>query len=255
MNNKMKLFLVVVTAVSLLLLAGCGGGGNDNEKLTVGVDSMFVPFEFEQDGEMVGFDIDILAELSERIGFDYEIQTMEFRGLIPALTSNSIDMALAGITITEERKESIDFSIPYYDAGLLIMVRADNDDINGIEDLEGRKVATRTGTSSLDYLMSLDFINEDDVIAFDNMDAAYFELLTEGVDATLWDSPAQQYYAQTEGEGQVKIVGELLEGQQYGIGLPEGSELKADVDAALEEMMADGTYDELYVKWFGEMPQ
>ncbi|EEG79017.1 glutamine ABC transporter substrate-binding protein [Dethiobacter alkaliphilus] len=252
MKTKWKLFLIVLT-VSMLVLAGCGGG--DSEQLTIGVDTMFVPFEFEQDGEMVGFDIDILEELSERMGFEYEIQTMEFRGLIPALTSNSIDMAFAGMTITEERQETIDFSIPYYDAGLLIMVLEDNDDINGIEDLAGRRVATRTGTSSYDYLMSLDFINENDVIAFDNMDAAYFELLTEGVDATLWDSPAQQYYVQTEGEGQVKLVGELLEGQQYGIGLPKGSELKEDVDAALEAMMEDGTYEELYVKWFGEMPQ
>ena len=254
MNKKFQFVLVVLTVVSLLFLAGCGGNDNDIETLTVGVDTMFVPFEFEEDGEMVGFDIDILKELSERIGFEYDLQTMEFRGLIPALTSDSIDMALAGITITDERLETVDFSIPYYDAGLLIMVRADNTDINGIEDLAGKKVATRTGTSSLDYLMSLDFIDEDDIVAFDNMDASYFELLTEGVEATLWDSPAQQYYVQTEGEGQVKIVGQLLEGQQYGIGLPKGSEMKEKVDAALQDMMDDGTYDELYVKWFGEMP-
>ncbi len=254
MSKKMKLLLVVVMAFSLVLIGvGCGGG--EDEELIIAVDTMFVPFSYEEGGEMVGFDVDLLKEITDRLGLSYEIQTMEFAGIIPALISDSVDMGFAGITITEDRKKEVDFSDSYYDSGLLIMVREDNNDIQGVEDLAGKRISTRHATSSYDFLIALDYVDESDIVSLDNMDGAYFELLSGEVDAALWDAPAQQYYYNTEGEGQVKLVGDLLDGQQYGIGFPKGSELRDQVNEVMDDMREDGTYGEIYKTWFGEYPR
>src|SRR5690606_39232853 len=128
------------------------------ETLRVVTDPSFVPFEMmdQETGEMVGFDMEIIAEVAERAGFDYDLNTMDFNGIIPALQTGNVDIAIAGITITEERRQIVDFSDPYYDSGLRILVR-ESDDIAEMPDLEGKKVGTQIGSTSYDYLMkSLD---------------------------------------------------------------------------------------------------
>lgn len=224
------------------------------KKLVVGVDTSFVPFEFrnEETGEYEGFDIDLWKAIAEELGYEYELNPMDFNGLIPALQSNSIDVALAGMTITEERKEKVDFSIPYYDAGLLVLVRADNEDIKSVDDLKGKVVATKTGATSYDFVESLEGIKENK--PFPNIDNAYLELINGGTDAVVHDSPNILYFAKTKGEGKVKPVGDILEGQSYGIAFPKGSGLVDDVNQVLEKFFEDGTYDELYEKWFGQKP-
>ncbi len=124
------------------------------QTLDVATDPSFVPFEMmdQETGEMVGFDMDIIKEISERAGFDYDLRTMDFNGIIPAVQTGNIDIAIAGITITDERAEIVDFSDPYYDSGLKLLVNADDDSIQTVEDLEGKKVGTKVGSTSYDYL-------------------------------------------------------------------------------------------------------
>lgn len=272
--QKSKLFLLI--AAFCLMLVGCGQSGTaepnqptdqnqatapsgeqsggEKKKIVIGTDTNFVPFEFlnEATGEYDGFDIDLVKALAEEIGFAYELKPMDFNGLIPALQTQNIDMAVAGMTITDERSKVIDFSIPYYNAGLLIMVRQEEEAIKGLDDLQGKVIATKQGTSSYDFASKIEGVKE--VIPFPNIDQAYMELEKGSADAVIFDSPNILYYIQTKGKDKVKTVGNLLEGAQFGFGFPKGSELRAEVDEALKKFLGDGTYDALYEKWFGTAP-
>ncbi|MFO7764854.1 MAG: glutamine ABC transporter substrate-binding protein GlnH [Pelovirga sp.] len=244
----MKKSLAFILAAFLMLT-----GTSFAERLNVGTDTAFVPFEFKgQDGEYTGFDIDLWAEIATRIGKEYTLRPMDFNGLIPGLTTGNLDVALAAIFIKAEREKSIDFSHPYFRAGLKVLVSSDNTDIQGPADLEGKVVAVKLGTATVEYVESL---NPERIVKFPNIDQAYLEVVTGGADAAMHDTPNVLYYVAEAGQGRVKAVGPDVKAAQYGIAFPLGSPLRKDVNVALLEMMEDGTYDELYVKWFGEEPE
>lgn len=221
-----------------------------SKQLIVGVDANFRPFEFKNaQGEFTGFDVQLWDAIAKDLGLDYKWQTMDFNGIIPALQSKSIDAAIAGITIKSSREEVVDFSYPYYDAGLVILVKADNDTIKTVADLKGKKVATKLATTSVDYLKDKGL---KDLKLLPNTDNLFMELLAGGVDAVFFDSPPLMYYSQNQGKGKVKVVGPLYEGQSYGIAFPQGSELREDVTRTILKFKEDGTYDKLFTKWFGK---
>ncbi len=149
--------------------------------------------------------------------------------------NQNIDLALAGITITEERKKAIEFSDGYYKSGLLVMVKANNNDIKDVKDLNGKVVAVKGGTGSVDYAKAN--IKTKDLRQFPNIDNAYMELGTGRADAVLHDTPNILYFIKTAGHGQFKAVGESLEAQNYGIAFPKGSdELREKVNGALKTL-------------------
>lgn len=271
-NNKGAILLkrlqklgFLILLLVMIVLTGCGNSekgnepasGNANEKLkiTVGTDTSYVPFEFldEKTGEYAGFDIDLLDAVAKEAGIEYELKPMDFNGIIPALQTKNLDMAIAGITIKDERKEIIDFSRPYYDAGTLILVQEGNNDIKGIDDLKGKTVATKQGTASYEYASQIQGLKN--LVPFPNIDQAYMELEKGSADAVIFDSPNVLYYIKTKGEGKVETAGDLLQGQQFAIAFPKGSELREKIDVALNTVMENGIYAELYKKWFGEEPK
>ncbi|PSL16209.1 amino acid ABC transporter substrate-binding protein (PAAT family) [Marinobacterium halophilum] len=225
------------------------------ETLKVVTDPSFVPFEMmdQATGKMVGFDMDILAEVAKRSGFEYDLNTLDFNGIIPALQSGNVDMALAGITITEAREKIVDFSDPYYDSGLRILVRANNDGVDALPDLEGAKIGTKIGSTSYNFLKD-NLEQDDNVIPYPGSSDMYMALMSGAVDAVFYDAPNVGYFSSTRGQGRTKTVGPLYEGQQYGIALKQGSPWMDEVNAALADMKADGTYKTIYEKWFGTMP-
>lgn len=233
------------------LAAALSLGAAQAQDLVVATDTAFVPFEFKEGDKYTGFDIDMWDAIAQEIGVTYELRPMDFAGIIPALQTGQVDVALAGITIKPERQEVIDFSDGYYDSGLMLMVPADSD-IASFEDLKGKTLAVKTGTSSSDY--AEENFTETELRKFPNIDNAYLELRTGGVDAAMHDTPNVLYYINTAGGGAVKAVGEQMMAHEYGIGLPKGSELTAKVNAALAAMKADGRYDAIYEKWFGTKP-
>jgi glutamine transport system substrate-binding protein len=222
------------------------------EDLIVATDTAFVPFEFKEGDKYVGFDIDMWDAIAKEIGVTYTLQPMDFNGIIPALQTKQIDVALAGITIKPERQKVIDFSDGYYDSGFLLMVPADSP-IKSAEDLKGKILAVKTGTSATDY--AKENFKDTELRQFPNVDNAYLELQTGRVDAAMHDTPNVLYYVNKAGGGKVKAVGEQMMAHQYGIGFPKGSELVAKVNAALANMKKDGRYNEIYKKWFGAEPQ
>lgn len=226
------------------------------ETLKAVTDPSFVPFEMMDPatGEMIGFDMDILAEVAQRAGFEYDLNTMDFSGIIPALQTRNVDIALAGITITEARAKIVNFSDPYYDSGLRILVRANNDKVKTVEDLKGLKVGTKIGSTSYNFLTEK-LGDKSSVTPYPGSSDMYMALMSGAIDAVFYDAPNVGYFASTKGKGRTKTTGPLYEGQQYGIALVNGSPWVEKVNVALAEMKADGTYKTIYEKWFGEMPE
>lgn len=254
MRIKSRLLIASLLVVASFLFTFTNNVSANKERLVVGTDTNYVPFEFldAESGEYIGFDMDLLAAIAEEVGFEYELKPMDFAGIIPALQTENLDLAIAGISMNPVREETIDFSEPYYDAGTAILVRSDEEAIQTADDLKGKVVATKQGTASYEYVTEIKEIKE--VVPFPNIDQAYMELEKGSADAVVFDLPSLLYYINTEAEGRVKLLDDLLEGQTFGIAFPKGSPLKTEVDLALAKLKEDGSYDKLHEKWFGETP-
>lgn len=253
---------ILLSLALILVLAACGSGGDADgaeggeleDTYTVVSDTSFVPFEFMDDGEYVGFDIDLINAIADEAGFEIDMETTNFDGMIPGLQTGQFDVAIAGMGITEDRKESIDFSDPYYESGLAIGVPSDNEDINGIEDLEGKTIATRLGSTSSSYIK--ENIEGAEPNEYEQLDQAYLSVENGSSDAILYDAPNVNYYIQTSDEDNLKVVGDLYQAEEYGIGITKGQEALVEaINDALATLREDGTYDEIYEKWFGETPE
>ncbi len=250
MKNVLKKRWLTVIMVTFLAF---GWGIAQAAELRVGVDTAFVPFEFKgKDGKYTGFDVDLWDGIAKKIGVEYKLVPMDFNGLIPGLTTGNLDVVLAAIFIKSSREKAIDFSHPYFRAGLKVMVPIDNTDIKGPEDLKGKVVAVKTGTATVDYVKTLGVKK---MTQFPNIDQAYLEVATGGADAAMHDTPNVLYYIKTAGKGRVKAVGADVKAAFYGIGFQQGSELRDKVNVALLEMQEDGSYDKIYIKWFGSAPE
>ncbi|WP_067725946.1 glutamine ABC transporter substrate-binding protein [Oceanobacillus damuensis] len=256
-NRNWKLQVSLLSFMLILILAACGtnneatGSEELADTYTVVSDTSFVPFEFMDDGEYVGFDIDLIHAIADEAGFEIDMETTNFDGIIPGLQTGQFDIAIAGISITEDRKKQIDYSDPYYESGLAIGVAADNEDINGIEDLEGKTIATRLGSTSASYIE--DNIENAEANQYEQLDQAYLAVENGSADAILYDAPNVNYYIQTQGEGSLKVVGDLYQAEDYGIAITKGEEALVEaINEALAELRENGTYDDIYAKWFGE---
>src|SRR5690625_3937917 len=218
---KRKLPMALFLSLVIGVLAACGDSGDDSastdegddgdsgdkEVLTVATDNGYVTFEFidEESGDLVGFDIDLVTALAEEAGYEVEFETLEFDGIVAGISSGRFDVAIAGMTITEEREEEIDFTQPYYEAGLILAVKDGTDDIESIDDIDGKTVATRNGSTSQDYLEEN---TAEDIEAFPAITEAYQYVLAGRADAVLYDLPNVQYYAANDPEDEIVTVGE-----------------------------------------------
>lgn len=257
-KRNWKRYSIALLLVTFLIgLAACSDSDADGEledTYTVATDTSFVPFEFKEDGDYVGFDIDLINAIADEVGFEIDLETTNFDGIIPGLQTGSFDIALAGIGITEERKKSIDYSDPYYESGLRIGVAVDNEDIDDMDDLEGKTVATRLGSTSSAYIK--DNIDDAEANEYEQLDQAYLAVENGSADAILYDAPNVAYYIQTKGEDSLKMVGDLYEAENYGIAFAKDQDDLVDaVNEALETLRDNGKYDEIYEDWFGEKPE
>ncbi|MBE7382857.1 MAG: basic amino acid ABC transporter substrate-binding protein [Leptolyngbya sp. SIO1E4] len=250
-------------------LAACGGASDeattpatgDGETaaeettagvLTVATEPAFPPFEFQaENGELQGFDIDLMNAIGETAGLEIEFESLPFDGIIPALQAGTVDAAISGMTITEERLQTVDFSRPYIKAGLAIAVQEANTEVTSLEDLEDKKIAVQIGTTGADQAAE---IPGSEVSTFDSAPLALQELANGNVDAVINDAPVTLDAIASGNIAGLKVVGELLTTEFYGIALPKDSENVAVINDALATMMEDGTYAEIYQQWFGTEP-
>ncbi|MCD4720636.1 MAG: glutamine ABC transporter substrate-binding protein GlnH [Desulfobacula sp.] len=246
---KYKWLLAILTTLAILTVGSFASAAD----LRVGVDTAFVPFEFKgKDGKYTGFDVDLWDAIAKRINVKYKLVPMDFNGLIPGITSGNLDVILGAITIKSAREKAIDFSHPYFRAGLKVMVRTENTDIKGPSDLKGKVVAVKTGTVTVDYVKNL---GTKKIVQFPNIDQAYLEVVTGGADAAMHDTPNVLYFIKTAGHGKVKEVGANVKAAFYGIGFQQGSALRDKANIALLELQESGEFDKIYIKWFGSAPE
>lgn len=257
---------VILGMATAGLLVACGGGGGDtgasgdtsdsggsgDSALSVGTEPGFPPFEsMSASGELEGFDIDLMNAIAEKAGKTVTFESLPFDGLIPALQGGSINAAISGMTITDERKETVDFSDPYFKAGLAIAVQKGNTEVKTLDDLKGKKIAAQIGTTGAEAANSVEGAT---VTTFDSAPLALQELANGNVDAVVNDAPATLDAIATGNIPGIEVVGELLTEEFYGIAMPKGSDNIEAINKALEEIKADGTYAELYQKWFNAEP-
>lgn len=255
--NK-KSFIGVMLAVLALAFAVAGCGGKEKaaapKVLKVATDAAFAPFEFqdEKTKEYVGFDIDLAKAIGKQMGYEVQIQNMNFDGIIPGIESGNVDIAATGMTITEERSKKVNFSKPYYKSGLSVVVKSDNNVIKGFKDLEGKKIAVQIGTTGATEAKK---IKGATVREFNSSAEAFMELKAGGADAVVNDLPVSEYYIVKSGSKDAKVVGDVLSAEEYGIAIAKkNTELTEKINQALEELKKNGEYEKIYMKWFGKKP-
>lgn len=217
------------------------------DTLRVATDATFMPFEFQENGKLTGFDIELVEAVAQKMGKKVEWTSIDFKGLIPGLVARRFDMAVSAIYITEERKKVVDFTDSYYPGGLVMLVKKDNSTIASPEDLAGKKVSVQVGTKSVAYLQEK-FPNVERVEVEKNQEM--FSLVEIGrVDAAVTGKPAAKLFAKSRPT--VKVVDKQLTVEEYGMAVRKDlPELTKELNAALAKVKADGTYDKLVQKWF-----
>lgn len=224
--------------------------------IEVGTDADFAPFEFVEDGEFAGFDIDLFTEVADRLGHDIEFVNTPFDGIITALAGGQFDALISAMTITDERAETISFSDPYFAANQALSVLADAD-LASVDDLtEGTVVGAQAGTTGLDYAYDNFEEQGTEIREFPTSGAAFDALEGDQLDAVFIDLPAAGERVDASG-GAVEVAEEVDTGELYGIGVPQESEnLLAAINDQLADIIDDGTYADMYGEWFeGDVPE
>jgi amino acid ABC transporter substrate-binding protein, PAAT family (TC 3.A.1.3.-) len=257
-NIDRRSYLKAVGAVGASgALAGCTGGSDDsddggNNVINPGTAPGFPPFEYTQDGELVGFDVDLAEAAIERAGYEVgEWTEIEFDSLIPSLTQGNVDLVAAAMTITEDRQQQIAFTDPYYESDQAVLVREGGDlSPESVDDLAGAVVGAQSGTTGQDEVEALvddGTVAADDVRQYDNYTLGVQDLENGNVDVLIIDIPVAENFA----DGRAVTIAFTIEtGEVYGMGMRQDDDRLADINDALAEMQEDGTYDELVTEWF-----
>ena len=234
-------------------LAGCGSdsGSGSGKSYIVATDTTFAPFEFTNDqNEFVGIDVDILAACAEVAGFDYELQSLGFDAAVAALEAGQADGVIAGMSITDERKEKYDFSEPYYDSYVCAAQKAGGS-VTSLEALSGQAVACKTGTQSASWAESIKDEYGFTINYFDSSDMMYQDVLTGNTAACFEDYPVMAYGV-AQGNG-LEIFAEDSDefSSPYGFAVLKGqnAELLQGFNDGLAEIRSTGTYDEIIAKY------
>lgn len=243
----LALILSVVTVLPTVAQEGIG-------TITVGTNAEYPPFEsVDEDGNIIGFDIDLMNAIAEDAGFEVEFVNTKWDGIFTALSQGEFDAVISAATITEEREEIIDFSDPYFNAGQVIAVpSAMAETVSTVEDLVGLRVGVQLGTTGDEFASELEGV---EVVRFDEITLA-FQAMGEGeLDAIVNDGPTSADIIANNPDLNAVIVGEPLTDEFYGIAVyPERTDVLDAVNVSLANLIADGTYAEIYMEWFGVEP-
>ncbi len=235
-----------------VLLIGTVSKAQEKSVLTVAVEPVFPPFEFRApDGEIQGFDVDLIRAVGQAAGFGVEFRNITFDGIIPSLQAGNMDAAVAAMTITETRSQAVSFSRPYFKAGLAIAVRSGTQGIKTLDDLKGKSIAVQIGTTGAKTAQGIPGAT---IRTFDAAVLALQELRNGNVDAVIEDSPVTLYAIKTGSLKGIEVVGNLLTEEFYGIPLRLNSANLPRVNQGLTTILQNGTYAQIYQKWFAAQP-
>lgn len=222
----------------------------------VGTDAAYAPFESQNEkGEIVGFDIDVVKAAAAKAGIEVKFVNTPWEGIFNALGQGDRDLVVSAVTITEERKGTMDFSDPYFDAAQLIAVK-ETSKVAKFADLKKLKVGVQTGTTGDEAVTKLLGKTSTNVKRFESTPLALKELEAGGVDAVVADNGVVIHYVANNPGGKFKTVSDKeFVPEQYGIAFKKGNaELQGKLNGGLKAIKADGTYDKIYAQYFGAPP-
>ncbi len=222
----------------------------------VGTDAAYAPFESQNEkGEIVGFDIEVVQAIAAKGGFEVKFVNTPWEGIFNELAQGGRDMIVSAVTITDERKGTMDFSDPYFDAQQLIAVK-ETSKVTKFADLKKLKVGVQTGTTGDEAVTKLLGKTSTNIKRFESTPLALKELEAGGVDAVVADNGVVIHYVANNPGGKFKTVADKeFVPEQYGIAFKKGNtELQGKVNTGLAAIKADGTYNAIFTKYFGAPP-
>ncbi|MCP2039592.1 polar amino acid transport system substrate-binding protein [Neisseria sp. HSC-16F19] len=274
MFSKKALWSLV--AAASLSLAACGGGNSGSssapapassagggdapaKEYVVATDATYAPFEFEDGGQVVGFSREVLEAVGEKEGIRFKFVNTPWEGIFATLGKDDADIVSSSVTITEERKQSMDFTDPYFEATQMIAVTEQNaDTIKSYADLKERRVSVQNGTTGDLAMQKLQGNDSKEIKRFETMPLALKELLSGGVDASVGDNGVVENFANNNPDAKlITFVDPEFEKEFYGFAVKKdrGDDLLPKLNSGIAAIKADGTYEKIYSKWFSGSKQ
>ena len=246
MKKTLKI-LAAVMALALVIgvFAACGANTEEKATLTMVTNAEFPPYEFHEGDKIVGIDAEIAQAIADKLGMELKIEDVAFDSIIPGVQAGKYDMGMAGMTVTDERLKSVNFSDPYAKGVQVIIVKEDSD-IKTVDDVKGKKIGVQTSTTG-DIYASDDY-GEENVTKFENGAVAVQALVSGKVDCVIIDNePAKSYVEANKG---LKILETAYVEEDYAICFNKNDkELQEKVNGALKELIADGTVKTIVDKY------
>ncbi|WP_411348527.1 substrate-binding periplasmic protein [Paenibacillus sp. WLX2291] len=225
--------------------------------LKVGLMGTYAPYNYlDSNKQVIGFDADIANEVAKRLGVKVEFTTQAFSGLIPSLQAGKFDAIISQVTITDERKQQLDFSDPYITNQVKIIVNENNTDITKLADFKGKNIGVGLGTNDETYLRNevLPQVGDFTIKTYNDVITTLQDLNVGRIDATINNIYALKPVVEENGF-KIKAVGDAIKSDQAGIAIRKNNpELLESLNKALQDMKDDGTYNTIFEKWFGEQP-
>lgn len=251
--KKIMILCIIAALITSIALSGCVE--ETENKIIVGTSADYPPFEYVEDGKIVGFDIELITSLLEKLNYTVEVQDIGFDSLIPSLVNDKIDVIAAAMTITPDREEQIDFSDPYYNSDQSILVQTDSDpNIDEDEDLSNLIIGVQTGTTGelwvIDNLINITnaTMTDDQLKRYDTYTLAVLDLDNGNVDAIILDNPVAESFAKDE-DRRVEYV--IQTDEYFGFGVLKGNEeLLNGLNEELEIFMESNEWATLLNEYF-----
>lgn len=262
--KKTSLVMLIVITSLVLIMAGCGKDkevtttsdeGSNEKTLRVVTDAAYSPMEYLEGDKIVGFDIDFINAVAKEAGYKVEVEHVGWDPIFVEIENKRADIAVSSITMNDERKQTYDFSVPYFLSTNKILV-PEKSNVKSGEDLKGKKIAVQAGTTGQEAVEALLGKNHKDIKKFENNNLAIQELLKGGAEAVVADNAVVEEYVKNNPDQKLKVVEDSgsFDEEFYGLLFPKGSKLKADFDKAVNGILDNGKYAELYKERFGAEP-
>lgn len=250
--RKWLVGLMVLAASIVGMVAGVPNAHAASSHYTITTDTTFPPFEFQtQGGDYRGIDMDMLKEIAKREDFTYTLKPMSFNAGVQAVQAGQVDGILAGMSITDERKQTFDFGTPYYKSGIVMAV-ANKSKVDSLDDLKGKTVAAKTGSSGAMYAQRMAKKYDFKITYFNDSNTMYNDVIIGNTVAAFEDQPVMAYAIQQGTK--MKIVTDPADGNWYGFGVKKGdnAELLKKFNEGYAKIVKDGTYDKIVNRYLGE---